>query len=143
MLGARPHHELASYLAAFDVCVVPYVRTAYTRTAVPTKIGEYLAMGRPVVSTDLPEVRELAAEPGVLRISGPSPSSFANALAAAIATPTTPELAARRRAVAERLDWASAVERLSDLIEALPASADVRPLEPREARPVAGEAPAA
>ena len=54
--GQRPHHHLAHYIRSFDVCIVPYRRSAYTETVVPSKINEYLAMGKPVVSTNLPPV---------------------------------------------------------------------------------------
>jgi glycosyltransferase involved in cell wall biosynthesis len=104
-------------MAGFDVCVVPYVRNRHTETVVPTKVGEYLAMGKPVVSTDLPGVREFASDPEVLTIADSLPVQFAAAVAGAMANGASDELLARRRAVAARLDWDGAVERLSALIE--------------------------
>lgn len=55
-LGPRPHEQMPAYIAGFDVCLIPYALNAYTQTVYPTKLTEYLIMGKPVVSTPLPEV---------------------------------------------------------------------------------------
>ena len=51
LLGLRPRSDLAAYMRAADVCLIPYVTTALTRSISPLKLNEYLAAGRPVVST--------------------------------------------------------------------------------------------
>jgi glycosyltransferase involved in cell wall biosynthesis len=143
-VGARAHAELASYIAGFDVGLVPYVRNLQTDTVVPIKVGEYLAMGKPVVSTRLPGVRELVADPAVLAIADSAPPRFAEAVARAMSTPSTAAVIARRMAVAERLDWRKTTQRLSDLIEATSAEGGgLRPVPRREAPPAGGEASAA
>ena len=55
-LGWRPQESIAQYNAAFDVCLIPY-RTdhPFNVACCPTKIMDYMATGRPIVSTDLPE----------------------------------------------------------------------------------------
>src|SRR5262249_8666142 len=55
--GQRPHPDVPRYVKAFDVGIVPYRYTEYTANVYPTKLNEYLAMGIPVVATDLPEIR--------------------------------------------------------------------------------------
>lgn len=55
-LGIKQHAELAGYIDHFDVCLVPYILNDYTETVYPTKLNEYLALGKAVVSTALPEV---------------------------------------------------------------------------------------
>jgi glycosyltransferase involved in cell wall biosynthesis len=60
LLGERPHDDLPAYLQHFDVCLIPYVRSEFTDSVYPAKLNEYLAAGRPVVSTALPEVRAFA-----------------------------------------------------------------------------------
>ena len=52
LLGPRSRQELAAYLRAADVCLIPYRRSPLTRGISPLKMNEYLAAGRPVVSTD-------------------------------------------------------------------------------------------
>lgn len=49
--GQRRFDEVPSYLAGFDVCMIPHVRNAFTDRMDPLKLYEYLAAGRPVVST--------------------------------------------------------------------------------------------
>ncbi len=61
-LGHRPQSELPAYFAHCDVGLIPYRADRLTRPANPLKLYEYLAMGKPVVTADLPEVHEL---PGV------------------------------------------------------------------------------
>jgi glycosyltransferase involved in cell wall biosynthesis len=143
-LGAKTHDELASYIAGFDAAVVPYVRNSQTETVIPAKIGEYLAMGKPVVSTDLPAVRELAADPGVVAIAdGPGPA-FARAVARALEGSGDAELVSRRRELAARFDSRGIAVRIGLLIEA--AADDRAPVTrlPRpEVLPDADEAPAA
>ena len=57
-LGARPYETLPGYLRAFDVCIIPYVAdNSLNIHCSPLKLYEYMAIGKPIVSTDLPAVR--------------------------------------------------------------------------------------
>ena len=57
-LGWRTQDQMRTYNAAFDVCLIPYQPDhPFNRACCPTKILDYLATGRPVVSTNLPECR--------------------------------------------------------------------------------------
>jgi glycosyltransferase involved in cell wall biosynthesis len=58
VVGWKPPEEIPSYNASFDVCLIPY-RTdhPFNRVACPTKVMDYMAASRPVVSTPLPECR--------------------------------------------------------------------------------------
>ncbi len=62
LLPAVPYGALPAVLAAFDVALLPYARNELTRSINPLKLREYLASGRPVVATSLPEVRRYAPE---------------------------------------------------------------------------------
>lgn len=59
-LGRKPYADLPAYCKAFDVAINPFAINELTLAANPLKVREYLAAGRPVVSTDIPEVRVLA-----------------------------------------------------------------------------------
>jgi len=50
-LGQCAYRELPTYLRGFDVCVLPHVRSALTRSMDPIKLYDYLASGKPIVST--------------------------------------------------------------------------------------------
>ena len=58
--GKRPFSEMPSWLAAADICLLPYVKGEATRYQSPLKLYEYLATGKPILSTPHPEVEELA-----------------------------------------------------------------------------------
>jgi glycosyltransferase involved in cell wall biosynthesis len=60
ILGERPYDQIAGYLVRFDVCLIPYVLDRFTEAVNPGKLLEYLAVGRRVVSTPLPEVLPFA-----------------------------------------------------------------------------------
>lgn len=51
-LGDKPYAQLPHYLAAFDVCIIPYSRQRQ-HGGDPIKFYEYLAIGKPVVTTDI------------------------------------------------------------------------------------------
>ena len=55
-LGARSYIELTSYLAGWDVAMIPFAMNESTRFISPTKTPEYLAGGIPVVSSPLRDV---------------------------------------------------------------------------------------
>jgi glycosyltransferase involved in cell wall biosynthesis len=56
---AVPYSELPGHVAHFDVCILPYVLDATTHSINPLKLKEYLATGKPVVATPLPEAVKL------------------------------------------------------------------------------------
>jgi len=55
IIGHRPYESLPRYLKRFDVCLNPYKPDAVAEGASPLKLYEYLASGKPVVSSDMPE----------------------------------------------------------------------------------------
>jgi len=116
ILGQRPHRELAHYIRAFDVCIVPYRRSAYTETVVPSKINEYLAMGKPVVSTNLPPVCDFNERHQVIVTTEEHPEDFLRGIELALSLGDDEALIAGRRAVARQGDWEVRLERMSELI---------------------------
>jgi UDP-galactopyranose mutase len=55
-LGGKQYEELPAYLAGWDVALMPFARNDATRFISPTKTPEYLAGGKPVVSTPITDV---------------------------------------------------------------------------------------
>src|SRR5215213_3102394 len=116
-IGQQPHRSLANFIREFDVCIIPYRLNSYTATVVPTKLNEYLAVGKPVVSTNLPAVRHFEEQHGVLTISDDAPESFLRAVESALSQSGAQE-AARRREAAAHGDWDKRLEEVSALFEA-------------------------
>lgn len=58
-LGKKNYEVLPQYLYYCDVCFVPFKINQITMATNPIKMYEYLASGKPVVTTDIPEAREI------------------------------------------------------------------------------------
>lgn len=117
LLGPIPHDQLIHYLRLFDVCIVPYVKSVYTESVVPAKLNEYLAAGKPVVSTDLPTIREFNDRHNVLIATENRVSRFLEAIEEALRLPNNAETIKRRRDVAALCDWSTQLEAMSALVE--------------------------
>ncbi|MDB6057050.1 MAG: glycosyltransferase, partial [Verrucomicrobiales bacterium] len=55
-LGRREYAQLPDYTKAFNVCLMPFAMNEATEFINPTKALEYMATGRPIVSTPVPDV---------------------------------------------------------------------------------------
>jgi glycosyltransferase involved in cell wall biosynthesis len=62
LLGKVPHHHLYSYTQCWDVAIVPFIPSTLSQGADPIKVYEYLTLGLPVVTTNIPHLRDY---PGV------------------------------------------------------------------------------
>lgn len=58
-LGFKDYSLLPSYIKGLDVGLLPYVLDVRTRAVYPNKLHQYLAAGKPVVSTAMPELTDL------------------------------------------------------------------------------------
>lgn len=56
-LGPRDKTVVPNYMKAFDACLIPYVLNEYTINLTTMKFFEYMATGKPIVMTDLPQRR--------------------------------------------------------------------------------------
>jgi UDP-galactopyranose mutase len=83
-LGPKSYEELPSYVAGWDVALLPFARNDATRYISPTKTPEYLAAGKPVVSTSIRDVVRPYGVHGLARIAD-DPDEFAAAVEAALA----------------------------------------------------------
>ena len=116
LLGAKPHERIPDYINAFDVCIIPYLVDDFTDNISPAKLNEYLALGKPVVSTNLAEVRRFNQAFGaVVRIADTS-ERFCSLVEKALEE-DSPSTARARRSVAEQNAWTTRVEMMSQLIE--------------------------
>lgn len=68
-LGSKTYQELPEYIAGWDVALLPFARNEATRYISPTKTPEYLAAGKPVVSTSIRDVVRPYAHQGLVRIA--------------------------------------------------------------------------
>jgi UDP-galactopyranose mutase len=92
-LGPKPYADLPAYLAGWDVATMPFARNEATAFISPTKTPEYLAGGRPVVSTSVADVVRPYGELGLARIADTA-TSFVAAIEAALGEDPRPRQAA-------------------------------------------------
>jgi glycosyltransferase involved in cell wall biosynthesis len=57
-LGVKKFDELPYYATHFDVCTLPFLLNDITKATSPIKVFEYMALGKPIVTTDLRECRK-------------------------------------------------------------------------------------
>jgi len=112
LTGARPYLLLPDYLKAFDICLIPFRLTELVRYVSPTKTPEYLAGGKPVVTTPIPDV---VADYGDLVSVAGSAADFISACEGIISSPPQPTMLAT--AAGERaLTWAETAGRMEQII---------------------------
>ena len=112
--GPVAYDTLPSYLAGFDVALMPFARNRATEFISPTKTLEYFAAGKPVVSTGIADVADAFADAAFL---ADSPPEFIAAARRALAAP--PERIARGVAHARARTWDAIAARMLDALDAL------------------------
>ena len=98
-LGRKPYDEIATYMAAMDVLIMPWNSSDWIKACNPIKLKEYLATGRPVVSTDF---QALDGYRDLVRTAR-GPVEFAAQIEAALTQPFDSD-ASRQRVRAESWD---------------------------------------
>jgi glycosyltransferase involved in cell wall biosynthesis len=116
-LGPKPYRELPAYVHRFDVGLLPFRIDRLTAAVDPVKLYEYLAAGKPVVSTHLPEA---SRHGDVVTIA--DGAAFPAAVAAALRGTADAAGVARRVAVARENSWD---RRAADALRALGAAEPV------------------
>jgi UDP-galactopyranose mutase len=69
-LGMKQYNELPAYISGWDVAMMPFAHNESTRYISPTKTPEYLAAGKPVVSTPIIDVLRQYGRYGLVNIAG-------------------------------------------------------------------------
>lgn len=108
-VGRQPQSEMPAYVAAFDVCLNPFRRSRVSDSVNPLKVYEYLAGGRPVVSTPMEALR--LEDAGRMVAFAEGSAAFCDEIQSCL----TPEVQAQsqaRRAAAAPYSWERLFERL-------------------------------
>ena len=67
-LGSKTYQQLPAYIAGWDIALLPFAQNESTRFISPTKTPEYLAAGKPVISTSIRDVIRPYGERGLVSI---------------------------------------------------------------------------
>lgn len=112
LLGPRPYRDLPGYLKGFDACLNPFRVTRLTASVNPIKLYEYLAAGREVISTALPEVEGFRE---VINIARDGAGFLA--LTEAVVTGRLAHRAEDMEAAARANSWEERLSRMESAIE--------------------------
>jgi glycosyltransferase involved in cell wall biosynthesis len=112
LLGRREYGRVAAYMAACDVLIMPWLQNDWVRACNPVKLKEYLAVGRPVVTTWFEALR---GSERIVTIARDAPS-FAAAIKRSIAQPGP---AGERRAAVRVHTWSRKARAVTEALRYL------------------------
>lgn len=117
-LGQKAYDKLPSYVSQFDICLIPYLITEYTNNVYPTKINEYLALGKPVVSTPIPEVESFNERNNDVVFIGRTKEHFSSIVGETLSGKDSDEVRHKRMDIAiQEGSWKAKIDNMSSLIE--------------------------
>ena len=102
MLGQKPYEQIPHYGKCFNVAIMPWRHNRWIETCNPIKLKEYLALGKPVVSTPFTELQKYQD----VVYQADTPEEFAECIEKALAENCPERIAARRKKV-ETSTWDS------------------------------------
>ncbi|MGJ3234268.1 glycosyltransferase [Marivirga sp.] len=111
LIGPVQYRQLPKELLNFDLCLIPFLKTEFTKNIYPLKINEYLSMGKPVVKTDfasLPEFNEVVW-------TGSDYNDFLNKMEEAL-TYQDDGIIKKRIQIASDNSWANRIQKFLHLI---------------------------
>jgi glycosyltransferase involved in cell wall biosynthesis len=112
-LGSRDYQQLPNYCRAFDVCMMCFAINTATDFINPTKGLEYMATGKPIVSTPVRDVVRQWSD--IVRIAGTTDEFIAATEEALKAGPDDPRIRMGRE-LAQKNSWESTVQSMDSLI---------------------------
>ncbi|MCF6153671.1 MAG: glycosyltransferase family 1 protein [Candidatus Brocadia sp.] len=111
-VGTRSQDLLPSYIKGFDVCLIPYQGEDFLKACQPTKAFEYLASGKPVVSSWIPELEDYQE---IIRLSRTS-GEFIQNIEAALEDGKKEEMVRKYIQASQGWTWEGRLEKASEII---------------------------
>ena len=115
-LGKKEHDEIPYFIKFFDVCIIPYLISDYTKNVYPTKLNEYHALGKPIVATPVPEIINFNRGNNNLIYVGANAAGFGNCIRSAVNS-TDRSLAQQRIESARKNSWQERIAGMSTLLK--------------------------
>ncbi len=109
--GKRGYEEIPFLINQFDVGLIPYCLNEVTEAVYPVKLHEYLILGKPVVSTNLPEVRPFSNVVGIAKTKG----EFVRAIRRALKE-NNPDSRKKRMEIAKENSWEKRVAQIKTIV---------------------------
>lgn len=116
--GPIAHAAVPGYLAAADLIAVPQRDTKYTQAQIPNKVFEAMAMGRPVVASDVSDLAVILGNDGWL-VNPDDPAALAATIDEILANPEAAENRGQRlrQRYLEQYSWDALADRLNQIFE--------------------------
>lgn len=113
--GNISYQEVPRYIAAMDICLIPFKKNEITRNAIPLKLFEYMACEKPVISTRLPGIIDSVSD----RISYADTKEEIISQIKIFQQSTYPneELIENRNFIVNNYDWSISCKKIEDIIE--------------------------
>ncbi|MEN3330634.1 MAG: UDP-galactopyranose mutase [Acidobacteriota bacterium] len=115
-LGGKKYSELPEYLAGWDIALLLFARNESTRFISPTKTPEYLAAGKPVISTSIKDVVRPYGEMKLVEITDTA-DEFIAAAEEILSRSNRSEWLQKVDAFLENISWDKTWSQMSDLID--------------------------
>jgi glycosyltransferase involved in cell wall biosynthesis len=110
MLPAVPYGRIPEVMRGFDICITPHVVSPFTESLNPIKLFEYLAAGKPIISTPVAGFRDY---PTLVHLASTA-EEFLDKIHQALTEPASQKSA--RRAEAQKHSWDLRVEQIESLL---------------------------
>ena len=116
LAGKQPYEKVPAFIASSDICLLPAHNNEMMHDIVPIKLYEYMACGKPVITTRLPGVmREFGEDHGIIYVDRPE-----DALKEAIElieNGTVKEYGSKARRFVEKYNWDDIVDDFEGILE--------------------------
>jgi len=115
LLGERPHQQLPCYSHHWTASLLPFINNAQIQACNPLKLSEYLAAGRPVISTSFPAIEPFR---GLVQVANSS-DALIEALKASQHIDSLPAFPDALRNTVIKNSWAARAQQASQWVDAL------------------------
>jgi UDP-galactopyranose mutase len=115
-LGPKKYEQLPDYLAGWDIALMPFARNESTRFISPTKTPEYLAAGKPVISTSIRDVVRPYGDLKLVEIADTA-DEFIAAAEKILSQRSQADWLSRVDAFIQGISWDKTWAQMSDLID--------------------------
>ena len=110
-LGPKPYEQIPHYGKMFDVAIMPWKKNRWIELCNPVKTKEYLALGKPIVSIDYPELKPYKD----IVYSVSNHDQFIDAVRKAL-DESDPQLKQKRRERVRHETWDNKVRQITEFI---------------------------
>ena len=116
LTGKQPYETIPAFIASSDICLLPAYNNEIMRDIVPIKLYEYMAMGKPVITTKLPGVmREFGEGHGVVYVDRPEDALWR--AVELIEDGMVSEYGSKARGFVEGYGWEDVVDEFEGILE--------------------------